>query len=76
MESLRSSKKKKNEEDSSDFSVEMKEGDGPNDILTAIKNLETKISNNFQSLEDTIADKVAAAIREKMEAIRLEFKKE
>lgn len=38
--------------------------------------METRISYNIQSLEDTISDKVAAAIKEKMEAIHREFKKD
>ena len=76
LEYLRSNKKRKNDDDSYDPNAETKEDDNPNDILTAIMNMETRISNNIKSLEDTIADKVAAAIREKMEAIHLEFKKD
>lgn len=37
------------------------------DILHAIESMESRISNNIKSLEDTIADKVTAAVQEKME---------
>ncbi|KAL7393998.1 hypothetical protein ABVT39_019022 [Epinephelus coioides] len=46
------------------------------DILHAIKSMESRISNNIKSLEETIADKVTAAVREKMEIIRQEFKED
>ncbi len=46
------------------------------DILHAIESMESRISNNIKSLEETIADKVTAAVREKMEIIRQEFKED
>lgn len=45
------------------------------DILHAIESMESRISN-IRILEETVADKVTAAVREKMEIIRQEFKED
>lgn len=78
---LRSDAKKQDDGMKSKMDTELKmvEGEEPNrnqDILSAIQSMETRISNNIKGLEDTIADKVAAAVREKMEDIRREFKED
>ena len=69
----RSSRSKKVSHSQDDMEASSMDTDN-NEVLDAIKSMENRISQNINNLENTIADRVAASVREQMDIVRAEFK--